>query len=126
MAPADSGVTKCSAALVRTQRTASPRSFSRRMRSVYDPVPLVDSEKFRERFLRAYRDWIRTGSAEAMTEFVIQAAGEPGSGDLLDAASQVLGLAAMYYLPFYEEDRLRFQQLFTREVELVIRNDGRG
>jgi Helicase HerA, central domain len=110
----------------------SDRDVKRRMGEFYERYPLpeywpkplevrmreaVDTEEFRDAFLRVYRAWVRGGQVRPLLDFAHQAARGLAPEDVVEAAVKILSLAAAFYLPFNAEQREKFPRLFRRELE---------
>ena len=82
---------------------------------------LVDSEEFRDGFLRAYRAWARLGEAGPLRDLLLQSAAglSKDRADLVERATRILSLAVAFYLPFDADQRARFPELFRKELEHV-------
>jgi uncharacterized protein DUF87 len=89
-------------------------------------LPLVDSDWFKERFIKAYRTWLAKGEVEPLGSLVVQAARKYSGDeeDVMGVASKILTLAVGFYLPFDDQDRIKFPRLFMQEVRRSMR-DGR-
>ncbi|MDG6941299.1 MAG: DUF87 domain-containing protein [Nitrososphaerota archaeon] len=80
---------------------------------------LVDSPRFREAFLAAYRVWVKQGKTQGLRDLLLWEAREMAKdqGQALEVATRVLSLATAYYLPFNAEQREKFPRLFRKELE---------
>lgn len=94
----------------------APRPAEERMRE------LVDSEKFRDEFLRVYRVWVTKGQAGPLRDFLIHVARgfARDKEDVVVGATKILSLAAAFYLPFDASQRARFPQMFRKELESAM------
>jgi len=89
-------------------------------------LPMVDSDWFREKFMKAYRAWLEKGEIEPLGNLVVHAARKYSKDEeeAMEVASKILSLAVGFYLPFDEQDRTKFPRLFMQEVQRSMR-DGR-
>jgi hypothetical protein len=89
-------------------------------------LPMVDSDWFKEKFIKAYRAWLGNGEVEPLGSLVVKAARKytKDEAEAMDVAFKILFLAVGFYLPFDEQDRVKFPRLFMQEVRRSMR-DGR-
>jgi hypothetical protein len=89
-------------------------------------LPMVDSDWFKERFVKSYRAWLETGEVGPLGSLVVQAARKYSRDEeeVMDVASKILSLGVGFYLPFDDQDREKFPRLFMQEVQRSMR-DGR-
>jgi hypothetical protein len=87
---------------------------------------LVDSDSFEQKFRKSYREWLRNKDSEPLCQLVISSAKVLATGDhdAVEMASRILPLAVAWYLPFDEEDREKFPQMFMQKVRKSMRGDG--
>ncbi len=84
---------------------------------------LVDSGRFRDAFLVAYREWLKLGKTQGLRDLLVWEAREvtKDQGQVVEMATRVLSLATAYYLPFDAEQREKFPRLFRKELEAGLR-----
>jgi len=89
---------------------------------------LVDSDSFEQRFRQSYREWLREKNSEPLCQLLISSAKVLATDDhdAVEMASRILPLAVAWYLPFDEEDRVKFPQMFMQKVRRSMRGDGRA
>lgn len=95
----------------------SPKTLDEKIRE------LVDSNQFRDGFIAAYRNWVRTGEVGPLRDLLLQTAREL-TGNMeaaVEAATKILSLATAFYLPFSSEQRARFPVLFRKELEAAVK-----
>jgi hypothetical protein len=99
-----------------------PRLFNERI------LPMVDTDWFKAKFIKTYKVWLHTGDIAPLGALVVDAAKKHSRNhqETLTIAYKILSMAVGFYLPFDEQDRVKFPRMFMRQVERSMRDERRG